>query len=74
VVGVALQYYGTAIAFLVGHFASDSGGKKRWHRRDDDAWRTLHMMHLAGSFLLPSLSISSLLFLNASMANTPFYL
>ena len=35
VVGVALQYYGTAIAFLVAHYASDSGGRKRWERRDD---------------------------------------
>jgi len=55
VVGVALQYYGTAIAFLVAHFASDSGGKKRWERRDEDAWRTLHMLHLAGTSLLSSL-------------------
>lgn len=35
VVGVALQYYGTAIAFLVAHYASDSGGRKRWERRDE---------------------------------------
>lgn len=35
VVGVALQYHGTAIAFLVAHYASDSGGRKRWERRDE---------------------------------------
>lgn len=35
VVGVVLQYYGTAIAFLVAHYASDSGGRKRWERRDE---------------------------------------
>lgn len=35
VVGVALQYYGTAVAFLVAHYASDSGGRKRWERRDE---------------------------------------
>ncbi len=34
-VGMALQYYGTAIAFLVAHYASDSGGRKRWQRRDE---------------------------------------
>lgn len=35
VVGLALQYYDTAVAFLVAHFASDSGGRKRWERRDE---------------------------------------
>ena len=47
VVGVALQYYGTAIAFLVAHYASDSGGRKRWERRDEvrRTCRTIHSCH-----------------------------
>ena len=35
VVGMALQYYDTSVAFIVAHFASDSRGKKRWERRDE---------------------------------------
>jgi hypothetical protein len=48
VVGLAFQYYGTSIAFVTCHYASDSAGRKRVARRNEDAVRTLRSLHLVG--------------------------